>query len=246
MCGMSEIMLKIAICDDEAVYRESTEKECLEYFQTKKKEIRTEKVSICTFSSGKEIIESGEEYDILLLDVEMPENDGICVKEYLEKTKKRTRVIFLTSHAERVLEAFGKNVLCFLRKPLDKADFRNAMNKAVADIGGEVLEIEENGETFLIPVNEIRYVEARDKYTIVFMEDKNLTFRKTMKFWENELPEQDFCRIQKSYLVNWEFFVKEKEEVVLEKNKRVKISRKNKDEIMERYKGYLRRRAEEM
>lgn len=239
-------MLKIAICDDEAVYRESTEQECLDYFQTKKKEIRTEEVTICTFSSGQEIMESGEEYDILLLDVEMPENDGICVKEYLEKTKKRTRVIFLTSHTERVLEAFGKNVLCFLRKPLNKVDFRNAMNKALTDIGGEVLEIEENGEPFLIPVNEIRYVEAEDKYTIVFMEDKNLTFRKTMQFWEDELSEQDFCRIHKSYLVNWEFFVKEKEEVVLEKNKRVKISRKNKDEIMERYKGYLRRRAEEM
>ncbi len=238
--------MKIAICDDEKVYRENTEQECRAYFNVEKNRLRAGELVIRSFSTGKEIMESAEQFDILFLDVEMPENDGICVKEFFEKNKKQTRIVFLTSHEERALDAFGKNVLFFLRKPLNKADFQKAMDKVLTDVCGEVLEIEESGEYFAVSVRQIRYIEAEDKYTTVYMEQGSYIFRKTMKFWEEALPEQDFCRIHKSFLVNLEYFVKEQDEIVLEKNKRVKISRKNKDGIMEKYKGYLRRKAEMM
>lgn len=85
-------MIKIAICDDEAIYRENTEKECKKYFQEK-----SEEILIDFFMSGKELLETERGYDILFLDIEMPDSDGIRVKEFFENNKKETRIIFLTS-----------------------------------------------------------------------------------------------------------------------------------------------------
>ncbi|MCH5264537.1 MAG: response regulator transcription factor [Lachnospiraceae bacterium] len=236
--------IKIAICDDEAVCRESMERMCRACFEEKKYSVGIPDIHV--FSSGQEIITSDKEYDILLLDIEMPEQDGISIKEYLEANRKQTRIIFTTSHKERVLEAFGKNVVSFLVKPLVREEFQNVMEKVLSDICGLVLELEENGETFMIPAKQIKYIEAQDKYTLAVTETGEHLMRRTMKFWEEALPCQDFVRIHKSYLVNLEYFEKKGEEVRLDKGKSVKISRLRKNEIREKYKEFLRRKVKVM
>ncbi|MCM1257984.1 MAG: LytTR family DNA-binding domain-containing protein [Roseburia sp.] len=234
--------LSIAICDDEASSRESMLMMCRAFLE--KNGQSEEKIDIYVFSSGREIMASDFNCDILLLDIEMPEQDGICIKEYLEANQRHTRIIFTTSHKERVLEAFGKNVVSFLVKPLCMKEFEKVMEKVLSDLLGAVLEIEENGEILAIPVKQIRYVEAQDKYTLAVTEKREYLVRKTMKFWESILPGQDFVRIHKSYLVNLEYFEKKGEEVLLDNGKRVTISRLRKDRIMETYRIFLRRKAE--
>lgn len=240
-------MLRVAICDDEELYRKSVEVECREYFLNKgNSKSMPDSVDISFFSSGEEVIASDEEFNILFLDIEMQEVDGIEVKDYFEKSKKHTRIIFLTSHKERVIEAFGKNVIGFLEKPLKVTDFEKIMEKIMADINERILEIEDNGQTLFFPIKQIKYIEAQDKYTVMITEKDTYLLRKTMKYWEENLSEQDFCRVNKSFFVNWEYFIKEKDEIVLEKDKRIKISRKNKADILQKYKEYLRRSVEKM
>lgn len=233
--------IRIAICDDEASCRESMKMFCRTFFENRKG--FADIIDIHVFSSGREVIVSDLDYDILLLDIEMPEQDGICIKEYLEVNRKHTRIIFTTGHKERVLEAFGKNVVSFLVKPFYREEFEKVMEKVLTDLQGPVLDIVENGETFVIPISQVKYVEAQDKYTLAVTEEREYLLRKTMKFWERVLPDQDFVRIHKSYLVNLEYFEKKGEEVLLDKGKRVKISRLRKDKIMETYRDFLRRKA---
>ena len=237
-------VIKIAICDDEEACRGNMQMMCRAFFEERKHSVEAPDIQV--FSSGKEMIASGMDYDILLLDIEMPGQDGINIKEYFETNRKQTRIIFTTSHKERVLEAFGKNVVSFLVKPLEKESFQKVMEKALSDICGPVLEIEENGTTFLIPIRQIKYIEAQDKYTLAVTEEGEYLMRRTMKFWENALPCQDFVRIHKSYLVNLEYFEKKGEEVLLDQGKSVRISRLKKEEIMEKYKEFLRRKVKEM
>lgn len=236
--------IKIAICDDEAACREDMEIMCRTFFEEKKHSAAMPDIYV--FSSGKEIAASGRDYDILLLDIEMPERDGISVKEYYEEKGKQARIIFTTGHQERVLEAFGKNVVGFLVKPLCKDNFWKVMEKALSDICGSILELEENGETLVIPVRQIKYIEAQDKYTLAVTETEEHLMRRTMKFWESTLPGQDFVRIHKSYLVNLEYFEKKGEDVLLDQGKIVKISRLRKNTVMEKYKEFLRRKVKVM
>ena len=233
--------IKIAICDDEAVCRESLEMMCRTFFKEQKPSARMPDIHV--FSSGKEMIASNEMYDILLLDIEMPDQDGISIKEYFETNREQTRIIFTTSHKERVLEAFGKNVVSFLVKPLSRERFWKVMEKTISDICGPVLEIEENEETFLMPVRQIKYIEAQDKYTLAVTVTGKYLFRRTLKFWESVLPQEDFVRIHKSYLVNMEYFEKKGEEVLLDQGKMIKISRMRKNEVMGKYKEFLRRKV---
>lgn len=233
--------IKIAICDDEAACRENLEIMCRTFFE--KQQSTAGMPDIHTFSSGKQIITLNETYDILLLDIEMPDQDGISIKEYFETNRQQTRIIFTTSHKECVLEAFGKNVISFLVKPIDEENFQKVMEKTLSDVCGPVLEVEENGETFLIPIKQIKYIEAQDKYTLAVTVSGEYLFRQTLKFWESALPEEDFVRIHKSYLVNLEYLEKKGEEVRLDQGKMIKISRLRKNEVMEKYKDFLRRKV---
>ena len=237
-------VIKVAICDDEAAERENMEMMCRAFFEERRHSEGTPDIHV--FSSGQEMAASDMDYDILLLDIEMPEQDGISIKEHFERNRKQTKIIFTTSHKERVLEAFGKNVVSFLVKPLDKENFNKVMERVLSDLCGQILEIEENGETFVIPVKQIKYIEAQDKYTLAVTVEEQYLVRRTMKFWENALPCQDFVRIHKSYLVNLEYFEKKGEEVLLDQGKIVKISRLKKQEIMEKYKEFLRRKVKVM
>ena len=236
--------IKIAICDDETVCGKDIETMCIAFFEEEKHSVG--KPDIHIFSSGKDLMASGNDYDILLLDIEMPEQDGIDIKEYYEMNRKQTKIIFTTGHEERVLEAFGKNVVGFLVKPLCWESFRKVMEKALSDICSLILEIEENGKTYMIPVKQIKYIEAQDKYTLTVTETEEYLMRKTMKFWEGALPKPEFVRIHKSYLVNLEYFEKKGENVLLDQGKSIKISRLKKNEVMEKYREFLRRKAKVM
>ena len=71
----------------------------------------------------------------------------------------------MTSHQERAMEAFGKNVVRFLVKPLKQKELWSVLEETLSDICGKVLEIEENGMSLCLPVKQIQYIEAQDKYT---------------------------------------------------------------------------------
>lgn len=239
--------VRIAICDDEVIYRENLKTECKMFFAEYSHESLWPGVpEISEFSTGKELIMSDQDYDILFLDIEMLGQDGIRIKEYFAEYHEKTRIIFMTCHDERVMEAFGKNVVSFLVKPLNSKDFRKVLKKTLDDICGQVLELEENGEPLIIPVRQIKYIEAQDKYTMIVMENKRYLLRRTIKFWEETLPRQDFCRIHKSYLLNLDYFEKTGDQIVLDRDKTVKLSRKMKREILEQYREYLRRKVRVM
>lgn len=99
----------IGICDDENVIRDKIEKICIN--ETKK---YCEDVVIQKYSDGREVLE--KDFDILILDIEMEDVDGIVVKNYFQKRKKDTIIIFVTSHNEMMSQAFGVNVMGFVAK----------------------------------------------------------------------------------------------------------------------------------
>ena len=69
-----ERTLKIAICDDEQTYLDILEDECLRFL-----ECRNQKAQIFCFQRGKALLSSEDEFDIILLDVELPDMDGFSV-----------------------------------------------------------------------------------------------------------------------------------------------------------------------
>ena len=108
------VTMRIAVCDDQVIYREELIKQC--------KTILNENTYYGCFDSGECLLHAEEEFDLLFLDIEMTGMDGIQVKDILEQKQSSMKIIFLTSHEERMIEAFGNHVIGFLKKPIQRME----------------------------------------------------------------------------------------------------------------------------
>lgn len=231
--------MKIAICDDQKIYRDDILEHCKRAFSEGGMVYRL-------FASGEELLASGEAFDFLFLDIEMTGMDGIQVKELMEQQDIRGKIIFLTSHEERMIEAFGSNVIGFLRKPVQDESLLSMVQKMKLLMNRKTVEWEVDGRLYVMYAEEIKYIEAEDKYTYVFVEGKRYLVRRSLKEWKTMLPESDFGMVNRSCLVNVSLLDRVKGEIVLEDGKSIAISRKYKKEMEEKYKKYLRRKMERL
>lgn len=231
--------MRIAVCDDLRIYIDDVIANC-------KKAFADENLIFDCFSSGEELLASDLKSAFLFLDIEMSGIDGIGVKDILERRKCETKIIFLTSHEERMVEAFGENVIGFLHKPLQQDAFDKIVSKMKRILNRPTVEWEHEGKLYVVYPEDIRYIEAQDKYTCVVTDEEKYLVRRTIAEWEGILPKPDFCRVNRSCLIHFKFFDKTRDKISLEEGKAVRISRIHKEAILAQYMQYVRKRAEEM
>jgi two-component system LytT family response regulator len=178
-------------------------------------------VGECTngFDAVKMISE--DKPDLIFLDIQMPKLTGF---EMLEIIEDPPIIIFTTAFDKYALKAFEVNATDYLLKPFSEERFAEAVNKAVKQIDNKsesvkkldgLLKHIENREEFLerivirtgqkiliIPVKDIKYLEAQDDYVMIYSEKGNFLKQKTMKYFEENLDPAEFIRIHRSYIVN--------------------------------------------
>ncbi len=110
--------LKVAVCDDEKIICNEIKKRLLE--------VRPE-FEVSLFSSGDELIKSDKNFDLIFLDIEMPQLDGMETAKVIRKNHKNEYIIFLTSHSELMVEAFKVKAFRFLEKPIELNTFREVL-----------------------------------------------------------------------------------------------------------------------
>lgn len=158
--------------------------------------------------------------DLLFLDIQMPKISGF---ELLEVLEHRPEIIFTTAFDQYAIKAFEMNAVDYLLKPFSKERLEKALEKArqriVTPSGGgrtpallkhldeekQVLErvITRLGSKItVIPVDKIWFIEAADDYIMIHSESGNHLKEKTMKYFEEHLPEDQFIRIHRKFIVN--------------------------------------------
>jgi two-component system LytT family response regulator len=158
--------------------------------------------------------------DLVFLDIQMPRLTGI---ELIEVLTEKPEIIFTTAYDQFAIRAFELNAVDYLMKPFPKRRFIDAVNKAVDKIragkgnkepANKLLALQpetsapvnrivvrKGNAINLIPVEQIRYVEAQDDYVMIFHTTGKALKQQTMKFYEENLPKSDFVRIHRSYIV---------------------------------------------
>jgi two-component system, LytTR family, response regulator len=208
--------IKIAIIDDETPARE-----LIKHYL---KEVESvEVIAECSdgFSGLKTI--SSVKPDLVFLDIQMPRLTGI---ELVEVLTEKPEIIFTTAYDQFALRAFELNAVDYLMKPFEKRRFLEAVKKAIDKIRAgkgnaiparELLAIKPETATpvnrivvrkansiNIIPVDQIKYVQAEDDYVMIFHSDGKALKQQTMKYYEDNLPKADFVRIHRSYIVKVE------------------------------------------
>lgn len=158
--------------------------------------------------------------DLLLLDVQMPKLTGF---ELLEVLEEKPEIIFTTAYDHFAIKAFDMNAIDYLLKPFSQERFNEALTKAIDRIRegkkkdlrmekiSESLTEEERGISRVvvrkgsaikfIAVDSIDYIMAEDDYVMIWHAEGKALKQQTMKFYENNLPPEEFARIHRSVIV---------------------------------------------
>ena len=164
-------MIKIAICDDEKMFRDGAACMLKEYMQDVDQVYQAD--LYCTSSELLDSTEKGDIYDIYLLDIYMPGVTGMSVATELRSRGVKSPVIFLTSSTDHALEAFGVDATHYLLKPYSREQFFVGMEKAMQSITShrdDSIVLKVDNEYRSISAAGIRYCEAEDKYQRIYLE----------------------------------------------------------------------------
>lgn len=230
--GRGIYIIKIAICDDEKIILDYT------YFKIKKtiEELYGDKEKeISKFINGKlllnEIDNIDKGYDLVVLDIDMPEIDGFEVAESIRKYNKDIIILFLTSKDEFVYESFKYSPFRFLRKSKLDEELEEALNNVIKIIekrkGEKQYVFDTDKGEMKFDINDILYIECFNKKAYIKTFDMKY---KLLKVKFNELLEEvskfNFISTYRNCAVNIKYIYSiGKMDITLDNNERLAVSR---------------------
>lgn len=172
---------------------------------------------VAELSNGKDILKVVESYrpDVVLLDIRMPGVDGMQAARQLESLYPAPAIIFTTAFGDRALEAFDQQAADYLLKPIRKDRLEKALRRAYTLLHSDTTPIPQQeikattrshisanvrGNIVLIPIKEIYYFFAEEKYITLRWTKGEVLINETLKDLEQEFAGQ-FLRIHRSTLV---------------------------------------------
>lgn len=234
-------MIRIALCDDQ--------KMMLDIFREKLERYREERnlqLEFSYFLSAAAYIENWtkeSEVDILLLDIQMDDMNGIELKNYLEAHNSRTKIIFLTNYDSLMSKAFGLNVCGFLQKTISDENLFAYLDKLCRLIQEDkVIEIYGLGGKNVVKSSEIVLLKAEGRYSRIKLCEEEVFSDKSLNEWEQELTLLHFFRVHKSYIVNYMYVSRLGEKIKLSNNEYIPIARRRRKQAEKEYMKFLRSR----
>lgn len=230
--------MRFAICDDEKFFRNELKKALDNYSKERRIDIIYDE-----FSSGHDLLACKNEYDIIFMDYQMDSIDGLETAKKLRSRNDKTHIIFLTSYPKIVFDTFQVNTFRFLIKPLEYEKLRKALDDYRESLNSEeyvLIKIDEI--TKKIPVSEIIYAEASDKYCYIRTESDNLLYKKILSEFESMLPEDSFFRCHRSYIVNFRHIVSHTStDILFDNNEKALISKTKASAFKKAFLDYVKR-----
>lgn len=183
--------------------------------------------------------------DLLFLDIQMPDLNGI---EFSKMLPKESRVIFTTAFNEYALEGFKVEALDYLLKPFDYAEFLTAVNKAnkwFSLVKGAKKAVISEEKAFLfvkseykqvrIKLADVLYFEGLKDYIKIWLKDnpKPILTLMSLKSLQEELPETQFMRVHRSFIVSLKNIeIIERSQIIINKQ-RITVSEQYKPKFLD-------------
>ncbi|SNR76629.1 LytR/AlgR family response regulator transcription factor [Lutibacter flavus] len=229
-------IIQCIIVDDEPIAREILENHL--------KKIET----INVVASCKNAIEAFNEInihqiDLLFLDINMPEISGLS---FAKSINKNIKIIFTTAYREYAVDGFNLQAVDYLLKPISFERLLQAVNKYLGEnipvFAESVSEIVQEKNIFIfvrsdrkmikINFSEINYLESFSDYVKIHLEDKMIVTRETITNIEAKLPQKEFIRVHRSFIVSMAKINSFTSEFIEVDKKAIPISRSYKKDVL--------------
>jgi DNA-binding LytR/AlgR family response regulator len=144
--------------------------------------------------------------DILFLDIEMP---GMSGYDLIKSMTNPAEVILITAKGEHAVEAFEYKITDYLLKPISYPRFLQAIFRVQENMAGvkgrtkaKELYVRSDSKIVKASFDDILYIEALADYIMIITANNKYIVHSTMKGFQNRLPENQFARVHRSYIIN--------------------------------------------
>jgi len=206
-------------------------------------------LAITVFSNPKELESCAPSYELLFLDIEFPEEDGIEWISRWRNTEKFKNIIYVSAHDEWVFRSFESEPVAFVRKTKLDADLYMALELYKKKISSPPIQvmIPEGKKYHFFEVNNILYLKGCRHYIDFVLSSGSIkVIRGKMDCMEKILKRHGFIRIQVSYLLNVKYIdVIDKKCVCMTNGEIFNISPKYQKDVLEQLKVFFRKCGQE-
>ena len=232
--------LNIAICDDE--------KNQIEYIKNIVTAWASDRMCLTVFaefpSSEAFLFDYAENqnYDILLLDIEMAKMNGIDLAKKVREGNNRVQIVFITGYSDFMSEGFEVAALHYLMKPVKKEKLFSVLDREVENLGHkeESLVLETENGVVRVKFSEIMTAEAKGHDTVITLTSGNETAKIGINDLEKKL-DTSFVRSHRSYLVGLRHITRiTKTDVILDNGALIPLSRRMYAEVNQKFIDFYR------
>ena len=232
--------MRIAIVEDEQPFADEAASYIQQYGKEHNKEMQCQhyKSSTSFLSSYQPI------WDLLLLDIEMPDMDGMELARKIREIDQNVILIFITKVAKYAMAGYEVAALDYVLKPVNYYAFSLKLRRVSGLIETKQkkhIVVQGNGFVRRLPADTIRYIDAFG-HTISYHTPQGIvssTGSKSIRELEKELLPEGFFKCNQCYLVNMQYVQSvEKDSVVLKNGECLSISRNRKKPFMQALLGF--------
>lgn len=197
---VNSMTYKAAVCDDSAADRQYLSDLVRQWARS-----AGHTVTIAEFPSAESFLfhyAEEKDYDILLLDIEMGNMDGITMARRLRRENDTVQIVFITGYSDYIAEGYEVDALHYLMKPTGRDKLFSVLDRAAEKLkkNEKVLTLETGGETIRIPVYQIRYADVQGNYVTIHA-SVDVTVKMTLRELASELDDR-FYRAGRSLIIN--------------------------------------------
>ncbi len=234
--------IKVAVCDDKEGIAEvicSTVKSSF----AKRKVVAD--VELFTSTAALKTRMEDVIFDLLFLDISMPDTDGIQFGKSLRESNDKTDIVFVSNREDRVFDALKVRPFGFVRKSNflgDLADVINRYQQDIAERNDYTITVQSKSGIVNVRAEEIIYFEGAGKFQLMHVvgKDTPLPVYRSLEKLEEELTPGGFIRIHKGMLVNYRYISRILVgRVELTDGKELPLSRRKATEIKQQYIRWL-------
>ncbi len=240
--------LRIAICDDDKIYRENITSFLSSYLVA-----RDDNFTYAEFASGEELLKSFRhpgDFHILFLDIEMSVMDGLKTAEHIKSAiDSHVFIVFISNYPQYMQDSFRVHPYYYLVKPITRERLFSIMDEIVREINSQHLfytiiqKDEEEKKEVTIDIRDIRYIDVADGNRGILrfhFFDETIQARGTLADWAEKLKDYHFISCYRGVLLNLAFIhYFKKHSVMLDSGETVPLSRSCEKELRQTFLNHI-------
>lgn len=232
------IVMKIVVCDDDALVYEQMKNIIASYSI-----VKNENLELTFYQTVEELLHAKHKYDILFLDIRFNNCDiGIDVAKKLRKAGNTSLIILLTSLHSKAIEGYEIGAYRYIVKPIIKEKMYAVLDEAISSIHSNyrVILVKDMYNTVVVKIQQILYIYSNARKRCLVTLDGEIETWEQLKSIYAKLPQEQFAYAQKGFVVNYKMIKKlNKTGVELVNGENVPISRGMKNEFFANYFEFL-------